>query len=531
MRSTPPTLHRLAAAALVMASIVLSTTPASAAGPTVTGAGSTWVQIALEQWRADAARFGLTINYQGVGSAAGRQFFIIDQTDFAATEIPFEPNEVEQLQQKGKSYQYIPDVAGGTALMYNLKDQTGARVTNLGLSVTTAARIFTGDIQYWDDPAIRKDNAGRVFPHTVITPVVRSDGSGTSAKLADYFYHLAPTIFRPFMSKNGLGLPVQYWPNLPHSVAQRSSDGVANFVAERRGWLGFDRLRRGRLRPAAELPRSRHPEQGREVLAAVLDQHRAGAHARHLEPRPDPEPPGGLQRARAQLLPARELQLHDHRDHRVRSRQGRGARQVVDLHRVCRSAERGALGYSPLPKNLIQYVFDGVRRIPGAPEPPAITASGCPNPTVTGKGFGGGGFADYVTPGGGTSGTGPGVGGDPTGTGAGGTTGTGGTTTTGTGTDSLIPGLTGVEGIDPSTIDTLTDEEREYRYKQGLLLVSSATAQPAMPLWIAPVAIAALLTVPFVKRLKARRLVAAGGATAAAATKRRRLPRLRRRTA
>ena len=136
-----------------------------------------------------------------------------------------------------------------------------------------------------------------------------------------------------------------------------------------------------------------------------------------------------------------------------------------------------------------------------------------------------------MTPGGGTSGTGPGVGGDPTGTGAGGTTSTGGTTT-GTGTDSLIPGLTGVEGIDPSTIDTLTDEEREYRYKQGLLLVSSATAQPAMPLWIAPVAIAALLTVPFVKRLKARRLVAAGGATAARpATKRRRLPRLRRRTA
>jgi len=148
---------------------------------------------------------------------------------------------------------------------------------------------------------------------------------------------------------------------------------------------------------------------------------------------------------------------------------------------------------------------------------------------VTGKGFGGGGFADYVTPGGGTSGTGPGVGGGSTGTGSGTTTGAGGLTT-GTGSDSLIPGLTGVDGIDPSTIDTLTDEEREYRYKQGLLLVSSATAQPAMPLWIAPVAIAALLTVPFVKRLKTRRLVATG-ASAAAATKRRRRPRLRRRTA
>ena len=48
---------------------------AQASGPTITGAGSTWVQIALDQWRADAARQGLSINYQGVGSTAGRQFY------------------------------------------------------------------------------------------------------------------------------------------------------------------------------------------------------------------------------------------------------------------------------------------------------------------------------------------------------------------------------------------------------------------------------------------------------------------------
>ena len=79
-------------------------------------AGSTWVQIALDQWRADAARTGLNINYQGVGSTAGRQFFIIGQVDFAASEIPFLPDEVRQLRGAHKSYQYLPDVAGGTAV-------------------------------------------------------------------------------------------------------------------------------------------------------------------------------------------------------------------------------------------------------------------------------------------------------------------------------------------------------------------------------------------------------------------------------
>ena len=73
--------------------------PAAAAAsyPTVLGAGSTWVQIALDQWRADIARQGYSINYQGVGSSAGREFYINNQVDFAASEIPFQPDEIAAL--------------------------------------------------------------------------------------------------------------------------------------------------------------------------------------------------------------------------------------------------------------------------------------------------------------------------------------------------------------------------------------------------------------------------------------------------
>jgi len=41
----------------------------------------------IDQWRADVSRFGLKINYQGVGSSAGRSFYIQDSS-------PFVPNEV-----------------------------------------------------------------------------------------------------------------------------------------------------------------------------------------------------------------------------------------------------------------------------------------------------------------------------------------------------------------------------------------------------------------------------------------------------
>src|SRR4029077_15300520 len=161
-------------------------TPADANGPTVNGAGSTWVQIALDQWRADIAQQGYAINYQGVGSSAGRQFFIINQVDFAATEIPFYSSEVQQLQAEHKSYQYLPDVAGGTSLMYNLHTPAGDRITSLRLDADAAAKIFTGHIPSWQDPEIQALNPGLQIAENHVTAVIRSDGSGTSAQFSLY---------------------------------------------------------------------------------------------------------------------------------------------------------------------------------------------------------------------------------------------------------------------------------------------------------------------------------------------------------
>ena len=38
-------------------------------------------------------RFGLNIDYQGIGSTAGRQNYMYNLIDFAATEIPYQPDE------------------------------------------------------------------------------------------------------------------------------------------------------------------------------------------------------------------------------------------------------------------------------------------------------------------------------------------------------------------------------------------------------------------------------------------------------
>ena len=53
----------VATAALFTALTVVSPSVVHADAP-VDGAGSTWSQIAVDQWRADVARQGLVINFQ-----------------------------------------------------------------------------------------------------------------------------------------------------------------------------------------------------------------------------------------------------------------------------------------------------------------------------------------------------------------------------------------------------------------------------------------------------------------------------------
>ncbi|HXY71939.1 MAG TPA: phosphate ABC transporter substrate-binding protein PstS [Actinomycetota bacterium] len=523
----------------VVAAAVLGVvaSPAFASGPTISGAGSTWVQIALDQWRADATRLGLTINYQGVGSTAGRQLYIINQVDFAASEIPFLPSEVAQLRGEGKSYQYLPDVAGGTALMYNLKDAAGHPIRTLRLSAPVIADIFTGRITNWDDPALRADNPGLALPNLPMRVVIRSDGSGTSAKLADYIAHLAPSIWAPFARAHGVTLPVQYWPSFKNAVAVRGSDGVANFVSN----------------PSVGVGTIGYVEAGyvyEHNFTPVFIKNRAGYYAG----------PSSFNVATAlqhatlnkdftqNLLPvynAPERNAYPLASYSYLITQTTGfdpAKGAVlgqwIIYIACAGQREAApLGYSPLPKNLIADVFQAVNRIPGAPTPPPITPSACPNPTVTGQGFGGGpqNKGSVLPPGplgsGGGGGTGSGSGsGSGSGTGTGTGTGTGGTTvTTGTGTTvtttgtggTTIPISTGT-GTDPAavgvTVTPLTQAELAATYSTAVKAADAAHPSSSFPL--AAIAIAVLLLAVIPLSLMPRRggPAAVSGAGAGTAT-------------
>ena len=57
---------------------------------------------------------------------------------------------------------------------------------DLQLSAKTIGQIFDGKITTWDDAAIAAENDGAKLPSTTISPVHRSDESGTTENFTDY---------------------------------------------------------------------------------------------------------------------------------------------------------------------------------------------------------------------------------------------------------------------------------------------------------------------------------------------------------
>jgi ABC-type phosphate transport system substrate-binding protein len=349
--------------------------------------------------------------------------------DFAVSEIPFTPEEASQLKAAGKSYQYLPIVAGGTALMFNLKDASGRQVTSLRLSPETIGKIFTGSIDDWSDPAITADN-GKAFPAKRIVPVVRSDGSGTSAQFSAFLAKQTSTWsafakVQGVSAKDGTSNYPQGWGN---SVAQKGSDGVANFVANTSTGGGSITY----VETAYALQRG-------FPVAAVKN-----ASANFTLPTPANV---ATALAKATLNKDRTQNLTG-----VYTNKSKGAYPLSSysymiipttglnadkakvigqfaLYFACEGQQKAAvLGYSPLPKNLVQAVFDAISGLQGADAPPALNAKNCANPSLSGDL--GNGADDAGTSTGATAGGGSTPGGDT----GGGTTGggdTGGATTGG----------------------------------------------------------------------------------------------------
>ncbi|MFK3733282.1 phosphate ABC transporter substrate-binding protein PstS [Streptomyces sp. NPDC088090] len=398
----PPARALLGLGSVLCALLALLAGPpaARAAGYTkITGSGSTWSSNAVEQWRRNiGANIGLTVNFNANGSSQGREQFKNGTVDFAVSEIPYGLTDGGATDvPPSRGHAYMPIVAGGTAFMYNLRIG-GRQVTNLRLSGAVLAKIFTGRLTMWNAPEIKADNPGLTLPARRIVPVVRSDGSGTTAQFTTWLAKEHGGDWNDHCRRAGRSTPcgtTSYFPVVPGTttVAKSGSLGVSAHVRQPQGegaitYVEYSYAVNAHFPVVKVLNRSGHYVEptAQAVAVALL---RARINTDRSSPDYLTQILDGVYRSpddRAYPLSSYSYmvvptsQTAPHTTEKGRSL-GTFARYFL-----CEGQQQAEeLGYSPLPKNLVQAGFEQVRRIPGAPTG-AVDLSSCRNPTFSSDG-------------------------------------------------------------------------------------------------------------------------------------------------
>ncbi len=373
----------------------------------LSGDGSSWAQPAIDQWSRDVNPRGITINFSGDGSAAGRQHYIVNQADFAASDIAFltSPDPFGAgTEQSSYAYSYVPIVAGGTSFLYNLV-VGGKRITNLRLSGETLAKIFTGKITDWSDPAITHDY-GAPLPSQHITVITRSDGSGASYMFTRWMWKEYPSLWTPFCQAQGGGAgcgPTEFYPGFNGAVQRNGSDQVASYISSPsfgEGSIGYDEYAYALnnnipvvkvLNKAGyySLPTPSNVAIG--LTKAVIDKNPASPtflmqdlDGVYTNPDPRTYP---LSSYSYLIVPRAHREINgNNAGPPPRFDTSKGATLSTWLNYVLCGAQQkaGALGYSPLPKNLVVGGFQQVDNIPGhVKTPDTAQLNGCNNPTYS----------------------------------------------------------------------------------------------------------------------------------------------------
>ena len=231
----------------------------------VAGAGSTAQEAAQEAWTAEFENenSGVTISYDAVGSGGGREQFISGGVAYAGSDAALEEEEGElgKALERCKPGQLVevPAYVSPIAIVYNLEGVEG-----LQLSPETLAKIFNQEITTWNDKAIAKDNPGVELPDTRITPVNRSDESGTTENFTDYLSKVVPCVWTYEVSGD--------WPVKGGEAAQGTS-GVVEAVSAGDGAIGYaDASQAGELGIAKIKVGNECAEPTPEAAAKVLEE-------------------------------------------------------------------------------------------------------------------------------------------------------------------------------------------------------------------------------------------------------------------
>ncbi|MBA2556051.1 MAG: phosphate ABC transporter substrate-binding protein PstS [Chloroflexi bacterium] len=194
---------------------------------TIAGAGASAQAAGQEAWIVGFQDInpGVTVSYDPIGSGGGREQFIAGGTAYGGTDATLEPEELEGADERCGETLQLPAYISPIAIAYNLPG-----VEQLQLSPEAIAGIFAQEITNWNDPAIAETNPNAQLPDLRITPVNRSDESGTTENFAEYLAEVAPEIWDFEVDGN--------WP-VPGGEAADGTSGVVAAIERGEGAIGY----------------------------------------------------------------------------------------------------------------------------------------------------------------------------------------------------------------------------------------------------------------------------------------------------
>jgi phosphate transport system substrate-binding protein len=197
-------------------------TAASAAD--ITGAGATFPFPVYAKWaEAYKKETGNGLNYQSIGSGGGIKQIQAKTVDFGATDAPLKGEDLDKY-----GFVQFPTVMGGIVPIVNIP---GVNAGQLKLTGEVLADIFQGRIAKWSDARIAELNQGVKLPDASITPVYRSDASGTTNVFTTYLSQVSAS----WKSELGANTAV----NWPVGQGGKGNEGVAATVKQVPNAIGY----------------------------------------------------------------------------------------------------------------------------------------------------------------------------------------------------------------------------------------------------------------------------------------------------
>jgi phosphate transport system substrate-binding protein len=191
----------------------------------VSGAGATfpypYYNIVFRDFMRKNA--GYRVNYGAIGSGGGIRSLRDFSVDFGASDAFLTDAELASM---GGDVIHIATCMGGVVMAYRLEG-----VDSLKLTGELLADIYMGKIRKWNDRRIGAINDGVSLPDLEITPVYRSDGSGTTFNFSEYLSMMSVEWNRTM----GKGKSLKWLAG----IAAKGNPGVAGIVEQTEGSIGY----------------------------------------------------------------------------------------------------------------------------------------------------------------------------------------------------------------------------------------------------------------------------------------------------